>query len=318
MYTQRFDSAGTDFFTSPVKVSALQIPYFFFPEPVPDDNGGFFVAFNTGNHVNQALTDVYVQYVDYNGTLWNMDGVQAANSSSENKFTSSSCYISQLNEFFVLMLVTYGGQSLSGLSIQRYDGGGITQLGLNGLQLILPSQDYYLPYTISDAGDGVIMSAGYGSFGHVHLFAEKTDYSGNIMWPGVTAPLCAVNSNKDDVQSGKFVNNNLVFVWQDDRSGSGIYAQNIDGNGTPGIPNGIRENNILPYSLNHNPSTTLKINFGNDSKRQVLISDMSGRKILCESVTASVYSPRISVTPGLYFITITDQVSKQTLKWLVE
>jgi hypothetical protein len=264
------------------------------------------------------LNDVYVQYVDYNGALWNATGNEAASSTTEHKTTPWSNYASTTNEFWVLLQVQDGGQSMSGLSVQRFDGSGTLLLGSNALNLFPVSADYYQPYTINDDGAGAIVSCGYGTFGQVHLLAEKIDYSGNVVWPGIVAPLCAVNSNKDDVSTGKFNHNNLVFVWQDDRDTSGVFAQNIHGDGQTGIYTNIKnpsKNKILFYP---NPSQRFSISSDDLSEKQLTIYDVNGKKLFSATIprSAVVYECDYSPVAGFYHVIISDHNSSTNFKWI--
>jgi hypothetical protein len=316
LYTERFDSTGANVFPLPIKVSTKTIPYFFFPEPVPDDNGGFYVAFNTSNPVNAALSDVYVQYVDFNGTLWSATGTEAANSTSEFKTTTASCYVSSMSEFWVAIRVQDAGQSTSGIAVQKIDGSGASQLGANGQIIIAPSSTFYIPHTISDVHNGIVVGFGYGNFQETYYVA-KVDYNGIAAWPGVKVPLSTVNSLKDDMQAGKFLNNNLVYVWSDDRNGTGVYAQNINGDGQPGITTSVRDNNFSnSFSIYPNPSDKLNIYFSDQTQKQITITDITGRIVYNEGISPSKsFSPTLNLKEGVYNITVIDKNGKYVGKW---
>lgn len=321
LYSQKIDAAGSNSWVSPVKVSTKTIPYFVFPEPVSDLTGGMYVAFNSSNPVNTALIDVYVQHVDSTGTLWSTTGTEAANSTSTNKLAQSSCFVEASSEFWVLLRVQDGGQSLSGVSVQKFDASGNVLLGPNALDIVAMSSSNYIPNTINDAFDGIIFSSSYGGFSAVHVFAMKLDYSGTLLWAAFPVSLSAVNSNKDDLASGKFVGNNLVFVWQDDRGGaSGVFAQNITGDGNTGIVTGIK-NNILKnrISLFPNPSSapTLKLNEGNNS---LTLFDACGQKLFVAEIHSLTFSfsEFENISPGIYFVRVENDQMIETIQWLKE
>ncbi len=320
LYTQRIHVNGSNFFPAAVQVSSKTIPYFIFPQPVPDDNGGFYVAFNTSNPVNSFLNDVYVQYVDYNGNLWNPEGIEAANSTINHKLTASSCYVSSTGEFWVLLQVLDGGQGSSGASVQKLDASGNVLLGADALTIIPVDPLYYLPNTINSTGDGVIFTVTYGSFGNQRIKAIKLDYSGVAVWSNTSVSICAVNSNKDDLQSGEFFNNNLVIVWQDDRNGSGIFAQNITNSGQTGITTGI-ENLFAEKSstLFPNPSSYPGLYFGNSNEKLISVYTIHGIEIQNVIVNhkLSVDMTNMENYPkGIYFISVSDHDGRQILKWI--
>jgi hypothetical protein len=320
LYTQRIHSNGSNFFPSALMVSTKTIPYFFFPQPVPDDNGGFYLAFNTSNPVNISMNDVYVQYVDYNGTLWNPEGFEAANSVINHKSTPSACYVSASSEFWVLLQVLDGSQGSSGVSVQKFDALGNKLLGQDGQNIIPVDPIYYNPNTITNTHDGLILTVTYGLFGDQHIEAIKLAYSAMQLWAN-SISLCAVNSNKDDVQSGDFFNNNLVIVWQDDRNGSGIFAQNITADGTLGTTVGIQElfekNNFILFP---NPSSSPEIIFENTSQKKIVfINDALGKELKrMEILSGSSHVPidADELPGGIYFITVLDDARVYNVRWV--
>jgi hypothetical protein len=85
MYAQAFDGDGNVYGTFTVSTKTISV--FYFPEPVPDGESGFYVAFTTSNPDNQALSDVYVQHMDMTGTTWSETGVEAAVGTATHRFT---------------------------------------------------------------------------------------------------------------------------------------------------------------------------------------------------------------------------------------
>ena len=323
LYTQKINDAGIAFYTSPIKVSTKTIPYFIFPEAIPDTSGGFYVSFNSSNPVNTSLNDVYVQHVDSSGNLWSTTGTEAANSTINHKLSSGACFIRSSGEFWVLLQVLDGGQGSSGVSVQKFDASGNVLLGPDALSIIAIDPVYYLPYTINDVLDGVIFSCSYGPFGNQHIIAMKVDYSGNISWPGMMTGLCSVNSNKDDVSSGLFVNDNLVFVWQDDRFGSGVFAQNINAAGVTGVLTGTSDTDIMiQSSLFPNPSVSPTIYFSsrNDGEKLITVSDLRGKEILKKKIYPNENSFSLSnlknIAAGIYLISIRSEKNSEILRWI--
>src|SRR5205085_11077765 len=293
LYCQPIDAAGNNLWAAPVQVSTKPIPYFIFPEPVPDHAGGFFVAFNAGNPVNAFLNDVYVQHVDSLGNLWSPEGTEAGNSTVNQKTTNGGCYVSSTGNFWVLMRVQDGGQSLGGISVQKFDSAGGVLLGPDALVIIPMNAANYDPATINDATDGVILSSSYGAFGNEHIIAVKLDYTGVPLWTNTTVSICAVNSNKDDITSRDYFNSNLVFVWQDDRTSSGIFAQNINSDGTTGLITSVKylsaEKSALLFP---NPSSSPEIVFSdnNNSEKLIEVKDVQGKKLFSKLINANSYS----------------------------
>jgi len=320
LYTQRIYLDGTNFFPSAIRVSTKTIPYFIFPQPIPDENGGFFVAFNTSNPVSAFLNDVYVQYVDYNGNLWSPEGVEAANSTVNHKLTASTCYVSSTNEFWVLLQVLDGGQGSSGASVQKFDASGNILLGPDALVIIPIDPAYFNPNTINNSHDGLIFTVTYGSFGNQRIKAVKLDYSGIPLWTNTSVSICAVNSNKDDLQTGEFYNNNLAIVWQDDRNGSGIFAQNITGAGSTGVTTGIEYFDVADHAIIYpNPSSFPEIYFNDNNEKVISVFSIEGKEIERLTIDHSFIvelNNLNNLSKGIYFITIMEKEKLQTIRWI--
>lgn len=255
MLAQAFDSNGIGQWSNTTTVSTKTITFFFFPEITPDDAGGFYIGFNSGNPVNVTLNDVYVQHVDSLGNIWSATGVEAANSTTEFKSFTGLTYNEASGIVFVQLQVLDGSQSLSGISIQKLNAAdGALLFASNALVIKAQDPAYYLPYGIADAGDGIIGIYGLGGFGNQHLQAYKIDYFGASAWT-YDPTLCRFNSNKDDVAVGPFKNEQCVVVWADDRNDLGVYAQNVRidgsfGSETTGIVTQDANSNIrIAYGL---------------------------------------------------------------------
>jgi hypothetical protein len=181
--------------------------------------------------------------------------------------------------------------------------------------------DYYLPHTINDAGDGIIFSVGYGNSVSQRLFAMKTDYNGSISWPGINSPLCAVLSGKDDVTSGKFINDNLVFVWYDDRNTNGIFAQNIDGNGNVGVFTGIEKTDMqTDIVLYPNPSDVPQLLMKEHSKGRIRVFDARGSVVFEKEFNSSDNFVSLSefkqACSGFYTVQVKTEKSVQNIRWI--
>ncbi len=322
LYTQRVHAAGNNFWPSPIKVSSKKLSSFSFSNPIPDDNGGFYITYNTFNPVNSTLTDVYVQNVDYNGNLWSSTGIEAANSTTTNKRVVSGIYVSFTSEYWVLMQILDGSLSNSGVSIQKFDALGNLLFNDNALVVFPIDPVFYKPNTLNYVNDGIIISSTFGSSGQ-HIKAVKIDNDGIPLWANTSVSINATNSRKNYVQSGEFIDSNLVFVWQDDRNGFGIFAQSITGEGilrnTTGISTPNNENNILFFP---NPSNSPVIYFSptSKSKYHIQIVDILGNELA--SINAPDHSTYFSLnnfanlSKGIYFVSVKTDINIRTFKWI--
>ena len=317
MYVQKIDAIGNNVWPSAIQVSTKTIASYYQPTTISDNAGGFYVSWDTSNPISLSLGDVYVQHVDSSGTIWSTTGIEAANSTTEHKSTSSSCFVSSSGEFWVLLKIVDGSQTMMGTSVQKFDAAGNVLLGTNGTVVIPVDPIYFNPMTIDDAGNGVIINILYGTQpGPQRLKAIKLDYSGAPVWANTSVSMCAVMSNKDEVRTGDFLNNNLVLVWQDDRNGSGIFAQNITGSGNTGIVTGMPDISENNFSFYPNPSSSPVLSLS-EGVNKITISDLQGKKLFSAKVNTTSFSINdlSSLPEGIYFISIENETKKSTVRW---
>ncbi len=323
LFMQKIDASGNAILQSPVQVSSKTIPYFIFPVPVADDQFGFYIAFNTSNPTFPSLNDVYVQHVDSANNLWSGAGTEAAANTLNHKLAAGSCFVQSTQEFWVLLQMLDGAQGESGVNLQKLDQSGNVLLGADGVTMLTVSPDYYLPYTISDAGNGIIFTSGYGTSVNTRLFAMKTDYSGVSQWISPNVPLCSDQNGKDDVAAGKFLNNNLVIVWEDMRNGYGVYAQNITGDGSTGLTAGVPEIKSSDFVIYPNPGKNILLNFSShrNDKCEITVNDITGKIIFEKQVDISQSIFSLSgdqFQSGIYFISVRTGEGITERKWVIE
>ncbi len=230
MYAQRYAANGTAVWPNTVQVSSKPVAFFYFPEPVSDGHDGFFLAYNTGNPDNASFTDVYVQRVRANGTLWSVDGTRTDNSATIQKFTAGKglALLGDEEGMMVPLQITDGAQGQSGVAVQRLDTAGVRQLGDFAATVIPISSNYVAPWDASATEDGAVIAHVSGTFGEQHIAATRVNLAGIPAWSPAQRDISTANSNKDDVQATEMEDGRVVVVWQDDRNPNGIYAQSID------------------------------------------------------------------------------------------
>jgi hypothetical protein len=221
--------------------------------------------------------------------------------------------------------VTNTSQSEGGISVQRVDANGAVQLDANGMELLSLSLDLPMPADASATSDGAIVVYSEGGFGNEHISAMRLGAVGFTVWSPFSTVLCSANSNKDDASCGAYINGQVVVVWDDDRSGNGVFAQNIFGYGTIGTPTAVEEiTGTTDVRLQMNPSGQATLVFGPRSSRMCMITllDMRGRTVLAERTDlgegARVALPTLGLAPGLYAIRVDNPTGFRTLHWVKE
>jgi hypothetical protein len=126
-------------------------------------------------------------------------------------------------------------------------------------------------------------------------------------------------SNKDDIGISRVNNHQLIVSWTDTRNDNGIYAQNINDDGTLG-PMAVGLNNIEANSgiqIIQNPSSILQLKSMN-SIEEVEIYSAMGQLVYS---TFGLDNTELSIpltskfTAGNYIIRVN---RKTTLKWIKE
>ncbi len=309
LHAQWFDALGQVIDT--LNLSSKTISSFYFPEPVSDGYTGFYLAFNTSNPNNASLSDVFAQHVGPFGEFWSADGIEVVTGATVQKFTPGCTFISDDLGIMVPVQVTNSGQTQGGIWVQRIDTDGILQLPGEGAVVVPNSANLPSPDGIAASADGAIIVYSEGGFGDEHLKAVRLDAEGAPVWSPTSRTLCSVNSNKDDASCGTIMNGQLVSVWQDDRVGSGIYAQNIDLDGDLGV--GIASHADL---LGDAWATISRAGEGRyellttgtySGPADLRIMDLQGRTLFSERVTLSTGSDRHelpSLPPTAYLMEV--------------
>lgn len=321
MYVQRFDSTGTALWAQPTHVSSKTISVFYFPQPVSDGHNGMYLAFTTSNPDNATLSDVYLQRVKGDGSTWSGTGTELLTGTATQRFGGPLAFMNEMMGLLVPVQVTNTAQSQGGWNVQLVDTLGVTHLGPDGVVVIAPSAQLATPDAIANTGTGGIVLYSEGGFGQEHLRATNVGYQGNQVWGG-PVDVCTVNSNKDDANMTPLFTQ-TVAVWQDDRSGSGIYAQNIFADGTVG-PVGIA---VHPADVDqlrieeHADGAVLALTSASRDAGRVEITDALGRACWSMSFRGGQSVERITLpaerlAAGTYLVRVVHADRAAAVRWL--
>lgn len=322
LHTQRYDASGNAVWANPVQVSSKQIPFFHFPNAVPDGHDGFYVAFNTGNPDNTAITDVYVQRVRANGTLWSTDGTRLDIGSTTQKFTGGKglALINDEDGLMAPLSVTNIAQSQYGVSVQRLDTAGVRQLGDQAVTVIPISAQDLQPWDVSATMNGaVVLHAATAGFGQTTLAATRVALDGSTVWEPAQRDICTLSSGKDDMCLSGMQAGQVVAVWEDDRTQTGIYAQNITGldvgsgmaalsASTPGIR--------LVQNPAENPVVLIQ---AGSSTARLAVFDLQGKQVYAREVPVSASRlelPLGTLPQGMYTIRLLGSGNGDVLRWV--
>lgn len=239
MYAQKYNGAGAPVWATPTAVSTKNIGFAYFPSPVTDGYGGFFLSFTTGNPVSSTISDVFAQRVYADGHTWNTDGFELITGTATQRFEAGNMYSKNANQYFANILLTSSSQGQQAIYLQKIDTSG-TLAFPNGLQVV-PLSSGVNADAISingavnmDTGVVIVYTVGTQPSPSL-LYATKVGYSGTFPW-SVPVKISVAQSTKSKVVAGQFIHKQIVVSWIDNRlSNGGVYAQNIRFNGYLGI-----------------------------------------------------------------------------------
>jgi len=321
MYAQRYDAAGFPVWTAPVVVSTQTIPGFFFPAPVADGQDGIYLAFDSSNPDNPSFTDVFVQRVRGDGSLWSATGTRMDNDAGIQKFTAGKklVWLNDANGLMVPIQGTDGAQGQSGLLVQRVDTAGVRQLGDQAVPVILIAPNGPVPADISATVDGAVIVTYQGAFGQEHIASTRVDLNGLPVDVPAQMDLSTVNSNKGDIQSSGLSNGQVVVVWEDDRALAGVYAQNITGlDIISGIQPVEAANN--GFSLQQNPAQkpVLLLPANLQQGSQITVYDAQGKQVYAQAAPTMdrVELPLLGFSSGVYTVRLLSNGQAATVRWV--
>lgn len=339
IYVQRFNSSGQPVWASGVNISTKSTSGFAFPSVVSDGNNGAYIAFETSNPVSLSINDVFVQHIDMNGALWSTDGTDVASGANTQRMSPVIRFEGTMPYPVVMVKETDLSQSYSGVMIQAFDPATGTASWLpDGVPVRPVTTVYDEPYDMRDFCGGLIMLYAEGGFGNNSMTAIKTDYNGIPTWPGTTVTLSSVPSNKlrgqltPEIAIGPMAE--VVAIWEDERSGRGIYAQNIWCDGTLG-PNSVGITPVTSTDFSAgvypNPSAgdaTLRIQSTRNTSARVSMYDAMGRLVMSENdiqLTSGLNEIRLSEltgfsrpAAGVYHVSFTSESGTSDLQWIVK
>ncbi|MBL7818266.1 MAG: T9SS type A sorting domain-containing protein [Saprospiraceae bacterium] len=327
MFCNRYDANGQALWREKL-VSNKTIGFAHRPSVLPDANGGFYVAFNSGHPTSAALNDVWVQRIKADSSSWTTDGVEMADATGVHKLLVNIQVLPNRNEVWTLFHVLNSAQSLSGFTVQKTDTLGNLLLGNNGKEIFpIPANttDYVIGYDIKATSDGLIaLYEQDATFNKEKMRAFKINFSGVLQW---VRGISAVESGKGRGTLGLFGANQVVAVWQDMRLSStgGIYAQNINNAGVAGARVGIQEPfSIRTASLYPNPSVmtetpTLLLDLKTSEWLDIQVLDVNSRVLsqIRRFYTAGQQNIPLSMPAhftGLYLVNIKTEQGIKTLK----
>ena len=123
------------------------------------------------------------------------------------------------------------------INAQKIDAGGNVKWGANGVVVSVGGSSQYYPQLVSDGSGGAIITWQDQSTGNPHIYAQRVDANGNLMWTPHGVPISVAANKQQNPQIVSDGSGGAIITWQDSRNGVpdlnyDIYAQRIDANGS--------------------------------------------------------------------------------------
>lgn len=303
--------------SAPVTVSSRTISGFYFPQPVSDGGNGFYLAFNTGNADNASLTDVVVQRLRADGTTWSTGGtaVEVGTATQRYTMTATPALVSDEEGLMMAYRRTDLNQNTGGIAVQRFDTAGTRLLGNTAVEVLPLSAALHGPFANAAVPGGIVCVQQQGGFGAYTLSAFRLGLDGSVMSPPDEIAVCSVSSGKDDATLVPFRNGQAVAVWTDERSGSGIYAQNIVVDVNLGVP----EKQVSGKRIVHGDGVELLFTEGSNGRSTIRLIDAEGRVAASlvagpQPIGGRVRLPMDALGQGVYLVVVEEGSTREALR----
>jgi hypothetical protein len=330
MYTnnlaaQKFDGNGTPMWTSDVAISDNGgFPFYSRFSAINDEQGGAFVCWHVyrGNYF-----DAYYQHVNSNGTnAFPVNGV-IFSSDTNRMYLEPRLVYDKLNDLvYGFCQMKNGNQDQFGVLGQKFDASGNPLWTSSGQDIISLGSLQIGNVNAQYAGNSSVVTFLQGFSPNslsAKVVATRISPSGDPMWTNQFVEMCTVQSGKQKMLMGTFMNNQSAVVWVDDRNDLGdVYAQNIWTTGEMGgtVANedhvALLSSSLENYPNPFNSETSIVFNVKSPGHVKLDIYNIKGQLIktlLSENKTIGDFTHSWNgkdnfdkdVTSGIYFLKMT-------------
>ncbi|MBK8980915.1 MAG: T9SS type A sorting domain-containing protein [Ignavibacteria bacterium] len=337
IFSMKYNPAGSPVWNSPGVVytnTDNHVPIYSVPKIYSDGNGGALYSYFT--------LELNVLYSSANRILSNGTSPFPPNgtvSSTNHLFFHVAPYLAfnqSTNETYMFWTMTdaasqsfftVAGQKFSGTGQRMWTDSGITYSPLDTFEVFGVN-------CLSHNNSPVVVYQKASSNSAIYAF--RTDQNGSYVWSGNTINVSNAPSPKGATVSIMDQSGMVISAWLDGRNSmsfgdGGIYAQNINFNGTIGpvginiisteIPENFKLGQNYPNPFNNMTSIEFSINVSGNYKMEIF--DITGRK--ADEVFNEIKSPgtyRLNynagkLTSGVYIYKLSSDKINQTRKFLL-
>ncbi|NUN08704.1 MAG: T9SS type A sorting domain-containing protein [Ignavibacteriaceae bacterium] len=209
------------------------------PRAYSDKNGGAIVCWYDDQD-SDALQESYAQRVSSSGSVFfPVNGAAVSTTSAITSTSPVATFNPVTSEMFVFYYQTNSGQTQAGMYVQKFNQAGIRQWTDDGVVVKpLTSGISYLSQQVQVADDRVMLFWIEGSSGGINskVYADAFTFQGTRIW---AQPIVVSETTQEKLQMVSYIDEfyDTKLAWGDDRgSGRGIFAQNVNKDGTLGSP----------------------------------------------------------------------------------
>lgn len=280
-----------------------------FPGIIGDGAGGAVCFWYDSPALNSF--DVWVQHLDSQGAnLFPFNGAQASTNSTDRLHMNPSAVMNDAGQCFVFWVESNANQNMFGVYGQKFSASGERLWTDSGLELLPlgPQQTAFADAVPSS--DGIFVSYLIDP-SSTALVVLKLDFDGTVLWGPVTLSIGSLGGKDDPVVCPGY-DGGAYYAWTDFRADGGVYAQNVQADGSMGQYLGIGPGagaGCLRVTPNPSRGSVSFILGGVPGDAAVLrIYDLSGRLVdsmgtVLGSEGASLsWNGRGSVPPGVYLV----------------
>jgi Secretion system C-terminal sorting domain len=297
------------------------------------NNGAIYVWHDDRNSTN--ITTGYIQRKNSSGAIqFPVNGSAVSTNASNHHFAPVAAYMPSTGETYAVFQEANSGQTQWGFYAQRFSPTGSQLWTSGGLALQTLGTDQVVAYTVMTRDTNVIFCFSQSAAGNTNIVkAARLGKSGGYVWSGNIISASTVSSSKIRLNSVINSSGMSILNWQDKRlDGGGVYAQNINFDGTfgpfsgvinlgTGIPASYKLEQNYPNPFN--PETSIQYSITRGSEVKLVIFDMLGRevrRIVDEFQNAGTYRVGLnsgSLASGVYMYKISADGFTDTKKMIL-
>ena len=265
------------------------IPNISYIKALSDGNEGVVMGW-LDSRINNFYLDGFVQHTDAQGNpLLTPDGVSISG-------LSTSQELGDIQILYGNNIIYAGSYATTEVYLQSIDASGNL-----ATPVVIPfantGSSSFQELNMAWSDDNILMTYDENAFPNDRFMYSIFDGSLNPLW---TNQLATGNSTKSNSSLTVCKNHQNVELWEDDRSGLNIYAQNINTDGTIGV--GVSEVNDFEMAIFPNPVSS-QLNIRSFSGvNHVTILDSQSRIVMEKSGKNITEVDLHSLSAGTYYI----------------